>query len=536
MSASLAMKSFQSIYANQMEASPTNQLVVAKLASATPNLATSCCLTNFVTNEQTFLKSKGQQILSSAEASGVGELLKLTNLNLNDELPLDERKSKQENDNNNNQQSYSNYRNQQQLTGGPKMLVGLNERPRKPESVEERQVEEQNRSQIRHQQQHRATPLGNNPQNFHYQNLSTGQHGYQSNHNYPTFVDHHHQQQQLSACEQEAHSNPVGLEYHELESGGRPAAGSQLELPFNHSPEQHYKTANYTALDAVGHFPMLDCSDSDVIRVDYPADIGQHVGVEQASQCQYGGNQSGSFGRANNKQLVLLQQHDSGHASSVSCVDSASSGASLNHAPHFDYPTRAHHYTAEPSTQQELLQAHPQYHEIEYSSQSGQAYHRQPHQHQQHQHQQQQLNQPSSEIVLAEPELKVCEWEGCENTFLDMGEFVKHLEDKHVNQPPREKNRYFCLWSNCKRNEQEFNARYKLLIHMRVHSGEKPYPCSNEHCKKSFSRLENLKIHVRSHTGEKPYKCTFTNCSKSFTNSSDRIKHHKTHRDPVSKN
>lgn len=136
--------------------------------------------------------------------------------------------------------------------------------------------------------------------------------------------------------------------------------------------------------------------------------------------------------------------------------------------------------------------------------------------------------------LLEQSEFHVCEWEGCDNTFEDMQQFVKHLEDRHVNQNPREKNRYFCLWSNCKRNEQEFNARYKLLIHMRVHSGEKPYPCRNEDCKKTFSRLENLKIHQRSHTGEKPYKCSYENCSKSFTNSSDRIKHHKTHKDPVS--
>lgn len=147
---------------------------------------------------------------------------------------------------------------------------------------------------------------------------------------------------------------------------------------------------------------------------------------------------------------------------------------------------------------------------------------------------QRQQRQQQQQQQLDQSEFHVCAWENCGNTFDDMQQFVKHLEDRHVNQVPREKNRYFCLWANCKRNEQEFNARYKLLIHMRVHSGEKPYPCDNKDCAKTFSRLENLKIHQRSHTGQKPYKCSYASCSKSFTNSSDRIKHHKTHRDPVS--
>lgn len=36
---------------------------------------------------------------------------------------------------------------------------------------------------------------------------------------------------------------------------------------------------------------------------------------------------------------------------------------------------------------------------------------------------------------------------------------------------------FSCLWRDCARERRAFNARYKLLIHMRVHSGHKPNRC-----------------------------------------------------------
>ncbi|XP_051741195.1 zinc finger protein GLIS3-like isoform X1 [Ctenopharyngodon idella] len=122
-----------------------------------------------------------------------------------------------------------------------------------------------------------------------------------------------------------------------------------------------------------------------------------------------------------------------------------------------------------------------------------------------------------------------CRWLDCGAVYGHREELVKHIEKVHVDQ--RKGEDFTCFWAGCPRKHKPFNARYKLLIHMRVHSGEKPNKCSFEGCQKAFSRLENLKIHLRSHTGEKPYVCQQPGCQKAFSNSSDRAKHQRTHVD-----
>ncbi|XP_059545501.1 zinc finger protein GLIS1 isoform X3 [Myotis daubentonii] len=126
---------------------------------------------------------------------------------------------------------------------------------------------------------------------------------------------------------------------------------------------------------------------------------------------------------------------------------------------------------------------------------------------------------------------QACRWVDCCAAYEQQEELVRHIEKSHIDQ--RKGEDFTCFWAGCVRRYKPFNARYKLLIHMRVHSGEKPNKCMFEGCSKAFSRLENLKIHLRSHTGEKPYLCQHPGCQKAFSNSSDRAKHQRTHLDTL---
>ncbi|XP_078371785.1 uncharacterized protein LOC144655400 [Oculina patagonica] len=124
------------------------------------------------------------------------------------------------------------------------------------------------------------------------------------------------------------------------------------------------------------------------------------------------------------------------------------------------------------------------------------------------------------------PELHQCKWDNCCGHFLSLEDLVSHVNEYHIRTEASE---YSCLWQGCARNGKGFNARYKMLIHMRTHTGERPHRCNHDSCGKSFSRLENLKIHTRSHTGERPYVCPVAGCNKRYSNSSDRYKHTRTH-------
>ena len=78
---------------------------------------------------------------------------------------------------------------------------------------------------------------------------------------------------------------------------------------------------------------------------------------------------------------------------------------------------------------------------------------------------------------------------------------------------------------HCRICNKSFCQTANLSAHLRTHNGDKPFSCPM--CHRKFSQSSSVKTHMRVHTGQRPYKCQ--SCSKTFSDSSTLAKHRRTH-------
>lgn len=58
---------------------------------------------------------------------------------------------------------------------------------------------------------------------------------------------------------------------------------------------------------------------------------------------------------------------------------------------------------------------------------------------------------------------------------------------------------------SCSYCQKAFDCRQKLVVHLRTHTGEKPFAC--QYCPYRSAQKGNLQLHIRTHTGEEPFAC-----------------------------
>ncbi|XP_052864502.1 uncharacterized protein LOC128271106 [Anopheles cruzii] len=98
-----------------------------------------------------------------------------------------------------------------------------------------------------------------------------------------------------------------------------------------------------------------------------------------------------------------------------------------------------------------------------------------------------------------------CAAENCDIVFRDERLMRRHFRNVHAEHTPYE----------CPHCQKKYRSKEALDIHVRCHTGDRPFPCRHDGCTRRFSHGTDRLRHERAaHTGERPHKCP--SCGATF--------------------
>ncbi|KAJ8786186.1 hypothetical protein J1605_006406 [Eschrichtius robustus] len=110
---------------------------------------------------------------------------------------------------------------------------------------------------------------------------------------------------------------------------------------------------------------------------------------------------------------------------------------------------------------------------------------------------------------------------GCEKTFITVSALFSHNR-AHF----REQELFSCSFPGC---SKQYDKACRLKIHLRSHTGERPFICDSDSCGWTFTSMSKLLRHKRKHDEDRRFSCPVEGCGKSFTRAEHLKGHSVTH-------
>jgi len=128
-----------------------------------------------------------------------------------------------------------------------------------------------------------------------------------------------------------------------------------------------------------------------------------------------------------------------------------------------------------------------------------------------------------TDSALGSPQPSICRWLHCDQVFPTASALGEHINDVHVG---RRQNEHWCLWQGCPRADHIFHHRDKIILHVRLHSKERPFCCDHPKCGRTFARSDSLEAHRKVHAAiGRAYACRWPGCRHSYFHAKSRRKH-----------